>query len=76
MKKTHSPERILDKLRRAEAVITLGKAVPEGRKEIHRCEQATCRGRNKNAGMGNPGAKRLNELDQRMGSGHNDPRTL
>ena len=64
MKKTHSPEQIIDKLRQAEAAIVGGLTVPEACKQIRVSEQTYYRWRQKYAGMGKVDAKRLKELEK------------
>lgn len=64
MKKTHSSEQIIDKLRKAEAAIAGGATVPEACKTIEVSEQTYYRWRQKYAGMGKVDAKRLRELDK------------
>lgn len=62
MKKTHSPEQIIDKVRQAEAASAEGATVPEVCKRIEVSEQTYYRWRSKYAGMNKADAKRLREL--------------
>ena len=62
--KRHSPEEIVTKLRRVEALTADGSTVAEAAREVGVTENTYYRWRRKYAGMGKPEAKRLRELEK------------
>ena len=61
--KRHTPEEIVTKLRRIEALTAEGSTVAEAVREIGVTEVTYYRWRKKYAGVGKPEAKRLRELE-------------
>ena len=63
MKKRHSPEQIVRKLRQADEKLASGASVPEVARELGISEATFHRWRNQYGGMKADGAKRLKELE-------------
>ncbi len=63
MKKRHTPEQIVRKLRRAEAELAAGTSVPEIARRFGISEATFHRGRNHYGGMKGDAMKRLKELE-------------
>ena len=64
MKRRHTPEQIIRKLREAERMLGEGKTIPEAAKELGISEQTYHRWRNQYGGMKANDAKRLKELER------------
>tara|TARA_B100001179_G_C18460342_1_gene346889 strand:- start:62 stop:334 length:273 start_codon:yes stop_codon:yes gene_type:complete len=62
--KRHTPEEIVTKLRRVEALTAEGSTVAEAVREVGVTEVTYYRWRKTYAGVGKPEAKRLRELEQ------------
>ena len=62
--KRHTPEEIVTKLRRVEALTAEGSTVADAVREIGVTEVPYYRWRKKYAGVGKPEARRLRELEQ------------
>ena len=63
MKKRHTPEQIVRKLRQADAELAAGASVPEVARRLGVSEATFHRWRNQYGGMKADGAKRLRELE-------------
>ena len=64
MKKKHSPEQIIAKLREAEALLAHGKSIPEACKQLQVSEQTYYRWKRDFGLMDKDQAKRLKELEK------------
>lgn len=64
IRKRHSPEQIIRKLREAEAMLAVGKTLGQVVQALETSEQTYHRWRNQYGGMKAEEAKRLKELDQ------------
>lgn len=64
MKKNHTPEEIITKLRRVEALTAEGTSVAEAVKRIEVSEQTYYRWKKQYGGMDRSDAKRLKELEK------------
>jgi len=64
MKKRHSPEQIVRKLRQADEKLALGASVPEVARELGVSEASYHRWRNRYGGMNLSETKRLKELEK------------
>ena len=62
--KKHTPEEVITKLRRVEALTAEGATVAEAVRQISVSEVTYYRWRKKYAGMGKPEARRLRELEK------------
>ena len=67
MKKRHTPEQIIGKLREAEVLLAQGRTVPEACKQIEVSEQTYYRWRKGYGGLRLDQAKRLKELERENG---------
>ena len=67
MKKRHTPEQIIGKLREAEVLLAQGGIVPEACKQIEVSEQTYYRWRKDYGGLRLDQAKRLKELERENG---------
>jgi putative transposase len=63
MKKSHSPEQLVRKLRQAEAELAAGASIPEVAKRLDISEATFHRWRNQYGGMKADAMKRLKELE-------------
>ena len=64
MKKRHSPEQVVRKLRQADEQLASGASVPEVARELGISEATFHRWRNRYGGMNPSDAKRLKELEK------------
>jgi putative transposase len=64
MKKRHSPEQIVRKLRQADEKLDLGASLPEVTRELGVSEATYHRWRNRYGGMNSTETKRLKELEK------------
>ena len=64
MKKRHSPEQIIRKLRQAEGKLASGSTMPEVARELDISEATFHRWRNRYGGMSTSETKRLKELEK------------
>ena len=67
MKKRHTPEQIIGKLREAEVLLAQGGTIPEACKQIEVSEQTYYRWRKDYGGLRLDQAKRLKELERENG---------
>lgn len=63
-RKKHTPEQIIDKLRRVEALVAEGHTNVEAAQKVGITENTYYRWKKKYANMGKPEAKRLKELER------------
>ena len=66
MRKRHTPEQIIQKLRQADADLAAGKTVAQACQALGVSEQTFHRWRNQYGGMKADEAKRLRELEQEL----------
>jgi transposase-like protein len=64
IRRRHTPEQIIRKLREAERMLGEGKTIPEAAKQLEISEQTYHRWRNQYGGMKAQDAKRLKELER------------